>query len=109
MLRPDPWRSSGKQLGPAAEWLWLSRVYYLAQRVREIWRCHSIDRYQKRKGTPAMATQRNTKSQQSTSGLGRKLASGAGRNPKTGGEAQKRRVVPRGTGGRTGSSKQRKG
>jgi hypothetical protein len=41
---------------------------------------------------------------------GRKLAAGAGRRKqKAGGEAQKVRVVERGTGRRAGSSKQRKG
>jgi hypothetical protein len=40
----------------------------------------------------------------------RKLASDHGRRKaKSGGEAQKKRVVPRGQGGQTGSSKQRKG
>lgn len=40
---------------------------------------------------------------------GRKLASGAGRKPKSGGEAQKQTAVPRGSARRAGSSKQRKG
>jgi hypothetical protein len=41
---------------------------------------------------------------------GRKLASGAGRGKqKSGGEAQKDRVVERGSSRRAGSSKQRKG
>jgi hypothetical protein len=41
---------------------------------------------------------------------GRKLAAGSGRKKqKSGGESQKDRVVPRGSGGRTGSGKQRKG
>ena len=41
---------------------------------------------------------------------GRKLAAGAGREKqKSGGEAQRPSAVTRGSGGRTGSSKQRKG
>jgi hypothetical protein len=41
---------------------------------------------------------------------GRKLAAAAGRSKqKSGGEPQKKREVPRGSGRRTGSAKQRKG
>jgi hypothetical protein len=47
----------------------------------------------------------NSKSDTGRDG-GRKLAADHGRNKhKTGGEPQKERVVPRGSGGRTGSSK----
>jgi hypothetical protein len=50
-----------------------------------------------------------SKSQKGRDGQ-RKLAVGAGRaKQKSGGESQKDRVVPRGTGRRSGSSKQRKG
>jgi len=48
------------------------------------------------------------KSMQGNEG-GRKLAAGHGRaKQKSGGESHKNRVVARGTGGRSGSSKQRK-
>jgi len=55
-----------------------------------------------------------TKATKSKSMMGkdgeRKLAAGAGRGKaKSGGEAKETNVVPRGRGGRTGSSKQRKG
>jgi hypothetical protein len=51
----------------------------------------------------------NSKSMKGSKGE-RKLASGHGRaKQKSGGEPQKDRVVPRGTGRRTGSSKQTKG
>ena len=47
----------------------------------------------------------NSKSMSDGEG-GRKLAAGHGRKTqKSGGEAQKERTVPRGSGGRTGSSK----
>jgi hypothetical protein len=47
----------------------------------------------------------NSKSKSGDDG-GRKLAADHGRKtPKTGGEPQKERTVPRGLGGRTGSSK----
>jgi hypothetical protein len=53
------------------------------------------------------AKKKTAKSKTDTDG-DRKLAAGAGRSKQiSGGEAKKKRVVPRGTGGRTGSSKKK--
>ena len=60
-------------------------------------------------GKPLSSGKTKTKSQRSADGT-RKLAADHGRKkPKAGGEAQKETGTPRGTGRRTGSSKQRKG
>lgn len=55
-----------------------------------------------------MAATKKSKPQSSNT-TGRKLAAGADRNPKTGGEPQKDSDAPRGQSKRMGSSKQRKG